>query len=264
VAVALIAAASVALYCGGMVWNDVFDVEQDRRERPFRPIPSGAISPTSARRLGIGLLTTGWFCAVLAGLGRETFNTGPPIIALLLVAAILLYDRWLKRTPAGPLGMGACRFLNVLLSCSVADATAIPWGLRFHLAIVVGLYIVGVTWFARSEARESDARHLRRATGVMLVVIMAALPLPLHADEGTASPFFPYLLVIFSFVIGLPALRAVTNPEPARVQSAVKKAVLGLVALDAILATAIVGTIGLVLLVLLPPALILGKWLYST
>src|SRR5438034_11690528 len=40
---ALLLLASACLYCGGMVWNDYFDVEQDRRERPFRPIPSGAI-----------------------------------------------------------------------------------------------------------------------------------------------------------------------------------------------------------------------------
>src|SRR5437868_8098899 len=35
---------SACLYCGGMVWNDFFDVEQDRRERPFRPLPSGRVA----------------------------------------------------------------------------------------------------------------------------------------------------------------------------------------------------------------------------
>ena len=47
------------LYCGGMVWNDYFDVEQDRRERPFRPLPSGRIAPSEAVRLGIGLFAGG-------------------------------------------------------------------------------------------------------------------------------------------------------------------------------------------------------------
>src|SRR5947208_9514410 len=40
----LLLAASGCLYSAGMVWNDFFDVEQDRRERPFRPLPSGRIS----------------------------------------------------------------------------------------------------------------------------------------------------------------------------------------------------------------------------
>ena len=36
----LLLLASGCLYCGGMVWNDYFDIEQDRRERPSRPLPS--------------------------------------------------------------------------------------------------------------------------------------------------------------------------------------------------------------------------------
>ena len=37
-----LAAASALLYSAGMVLNDVWDVELDRRERPERPLPSGA------------------------------------------------------------------------------------------------------------------------------------------------------------------------------------------------------------------------------
>jgi hypothetical protein len=37
-----------------------------------------------------------------------------------------------------------------------------------------------------------------------------------------------------------------------------------LVALDAMLATAIVGTVGLLILLLLAPVLFLGRWIYST
>jgi 4-hydroxybenzoate polyprenyltransferase len=259
-----IATASAALYCGGMVWNDYFDVEQDRRERPFRPIPSGAVAPTSAAWLGCILLIGGWLAAGLAGSRSDGFDTIPAIIAGLLVAAILLYDRWLKRTPVGPLGMGACRFLNVLLGCSVAGADAAPWPLRLHLASVVGLYIVGVTWFARTEARRSEAFQLRRSAWVMAVALGLGLAVPLHLVPGTASPLFPFLLVGFGFWIGAPAVRAMHKPEPASVQLAVKRAVLGLIVLDAVLATAVAGAAGLVLLLLLPPALVLGQWLYST
>ena len=42
-AVLLLVAASVFLYLAGMVLNDVYDVEIDRRERPDRPLPSGRI-----------------------------------------------------------------------------------------------------------------------------------------------------------------------------------------------------------------------------
>ena len=46
--------------------------------------------------------------------------------------------------------------------------------------------------------------------------------------------------------------------------AAVKRAILGLVVLDAVLATAFVGLPGLAILLLLPPAMLLGKWVYST
>lgn len=261
---ALLAGASAALYCGGMVWNDIFDIDQDRRERPFRPLPAATISLAAARRLGFALIAVGLLLAVAAGWRSDCFDFTSAVLGTLLVAAILLYDRWLKRTAVSPLGMGACRFLNVLLACSGASVVAISWGLRLHLAAVVGLYIVGVTWFARSEARSSDASQLRWATGVIAAALILALPLPLHVSEGTASVLFPYMLVLFGFAIGRPAIRAWSKPEPAAVQAAVKRAVLGLIALDAILATAVAGPAGFLLLGLLPPALALGQWVYST
>src|SRR5262245_31354072 len=44
--------ASGCLYCAGMVWNDYFDFEEDKRERPFRPIPAGQIARSTAFRIG--------------------------------------------------------------------------------------------------------------------------------------------------------------------------------------------------------------------
>src|SRR5262249_19092140 len=200
------------------------------------------------------------------------------LIAVVLVGAILLYDGWLKRTWAGPVGMGLCRALNVLLGLSVAPAWVGGWGV--YLALVVGVYIAGVTWFARTEARTSNQRALLAAAGVMLAALVLALALPVlgranpDADGsssglsfvlvGLGYVLFPYLLVALGFLVGIPVWRAIHRPVPARVQAAVKQAILGLVILDAVLATALAGTVGLVLVVLLLPALYLGRWVYST
>jgi 4-hydroxybenzoate polyprenyltransferase len=260
-AFALLLLASACLYCGGMVWNDIFDMEQDSQERPYRPLPSGRVTRDEAIRLGVGLLLIGVICAGLAGFLGEDSRWTPLLLALGLVAAILLYDGWLKRTWAGPLGMGLCRFLNVLLGLSVVPGAIGAWGLV--LALAVGVYIVGVTWFARTEARESNQDALVGAASVMLAGLLLALPLPVLAPGATSSLFL-YLLVVYGIVVGLPVSRAISQPSPARVQEAVKTAVLGLVAFDAILATALAGAVGLLLLILLPPALYLGRWVYST
>src|SRR3954454_561143 len=202
----LLLLASACLYSGGMVWNDFFDLEQDRRERPFRPLPSGDITPRQAGLCGTALLGAGVLFALVAG----ALLAAPARSALLaagLVGAILLYDSWLKRTWAGPLGMGLCRFLNVLLGVSVAGTLAWPQG--SHLALVVGLYIVGVTWFARTEARVSSQGALAGAAAVMFLPLALALPLPVAVPPGQTSLLFPYLLVGLGFAVGLPVAQAI-------------------------------------------------------
>src|SRR5262245_42458264 len=265
-AFAFLLLSSTCLYCAGMVWNDYFDIEQDRRERPFRPLPSGRVTMREAVILGTGLMVVGLAFAALADWGADGLRWRSLWFALFLVAAVFLYDGWLKRTWAGPIGMGTCRFLNVLLGLTVAADGIAGWGVL--LAFVVGLYIVGVTWFARTEARESEQSMLGLAAGVMAIAGVLALGLPPAARSAglspTTSPFFPYLLVAFGFYVGVPAARAILRPAPSKVQAAVKRAVLGLVVFDAVLATALGGEIGLVLLVFLPPAMYLGRWLYST
>lgn len=262
--------ASACLYSAGMVWNDFFDLEQDRKERPSRPLPSGRISRNAAVAFGLALFLGGLLFSHLAGWslapGREEAGGRlvwtPIILTLLLIAAILLYDGWLKRTWAGPLGMGLCRFLNVLLGLSAGGN--LGGSLGVHLAGIVGIYIVGVTWFARTEARMSSQRALAVAAIVMLAALLLALPLPIRFEPGTSSVLFPYLLVILAFLVAFPVCRAIVTPTPPLVQAAVKRSIMGLVVLDAVLATAIIGTWGLLLLVLLIPALTLGRWIYST
>jgi 4-hydroxybenzoate polyprenyltransferase len=265
----LLLLASACLYMAGMVWNDFFDVEQDARERPERPIPSRQISRRSAGVLGAALLSAGVLLALVAGgvlvlRDEKASALLPGILAALLAAAILLYDGWLKRTWLGPVAMGSCRFLNVLMGVSLSGSLA--WPLGTHLALVVGTYIVGVTWFARTEARTSSKPSLVGAAAVMLAALILAVPLPVHRPANTASPLFPYLLVIFGFVVGLPISRAIMTPAPENVQAGVKRALMGLILLDTVLATATAGTVGLVLLVLLIPSLYLyrRRWLYAT
>jgi 4-hydroxybenzoate polyprenyltransferase len=264
--VLLLCAASGCLYCGGMVWNDYFDRHEDAKTRPNRPIPSGRITPRSAVSIGVVLFGLG---VSFAGLAVNIFtsklltSTEPLELTIALIVAILLYDGLLKRLPLGPVGMGACRFLNVMLGLSGAGGD--PWTLpNVHLAAVVGVYIVGVTWFARTEEGTSRKQHLVYASLVMLAALGLAATLPAHRDPGTTFFLYPYLLVAFGFYVGLPITRAIQHPGPKQVQAAVKRCILGLVVLDAVLASAFVGPAGLLIVLLLLPAAWLGKWVYST
>lgn len=265
--------ASACLYCAGMVWNDFFDVAQDTRERPFRPLASGLVSCREAALFGGLLLAAGVLLAGLAGLAQQPPTWLSGIIALFLVPAIFLYDGWLKRTPLGPVGMGACRFLNVLLGLSASGHLGIPGadlkpstGLGLHLALVAGLYIVGLTWLARTEARASSKKQLTAAALVMLTSLILGLALGARVVRDQPSPLFPYLLVALGVIVGLPIQQAIRKPTPERVQAAVKRSLLGYVLLDAVLATALAGSAGLLIILLLGPSLYLNRkrWLYAT
>src|SRR5262249_42264622 len=161
-------------------------------------------------------------------------------------------------------GMGMCRFLNVLLGQSAGSPLAEL--ASFHLAAVVGVYIVGVTWFARRETEMSRRPQLLAATGVMLAAAILALLLAIWwtLPVRTEAQYFPLLLIAWCVVVSLPIAKAIRKPEPANVQAAIKRCLMGLVGLDAVLAFAFVGWPGLAILLLLLPALWLGRWVYST
>jgi 4-hydroxybenzoate polyprenyltransferase len=252
-AVGVLIAASVCLYLSGMAFNDFFDRHDDAKTQAFRPIPSGRVAAKAAAILGTLLMLAGVGLAFASGRGEA------PLVAGALAGAILLYDGGLKRTPLGPIAMGLCRFLNVLLGLS---AGAMETPLALHLAGVVGLYIVGVTWFARTEETTSDRRHLAAASVAVLAALVVALALPTYRESSPVA--FPYLLVAFGFFVGMPLVKATRSPKPAFVQAAVKRCILGLVLLDAVLATLFVGWPGLAIGLLILPARWLGKRVYST
>ena len=269
---ALLLVASCLLYTAGMVLNDVFDREVDAQERPGRPIPSGRISPRLAGRIGYGMLLAGVAAAWATGMLSADARSG--LTATALAAAVLAYDGLFKRTPLAPLLMGACRALNVLLGMSLADG---PWR-PIHLAVAagLGLYITGVTAFARTEARQSGRLRLALGTATIVVGILLLGKYPdfLTFDVAPVSvPRFahapgsnwPLFWILMAVMVGWRCLLAVIDPAPNRVQAAVKLCLRSLIILDAMACVGVRGPwIGGMLVLLLLPMLLLNRWLYST
>ena len=275
--------ASACLYMSGMVLNDVFDIEIDRKERPFRPLPSGQITLGTARLFGFGLLFLGVILGGAAGYVSLEKETSPVVpwrsgaIALLLAGSVLLYDGFLKKTPIGPLGMGLCRFFNVLLGMSVAHFAMGPaWVLHYsHLDLLpaagIGLYIVGVTWFAKGEAGRSPLVNMLggmavMVAGVALIGWWGSLFSAQHMGRGISSSYFWLLLLVMLVISQRRCLEAVLNPEPPLVQAAVKQCIFSLILLDAAITAFGTGRpeFGLGIALLIAPTMLLGRWVYST
>ncbi|MBL9123124.1 MAG: UbiA family prenyltransferase [Planctomycetaceae bacterium] len=266
----LLLAASSGCYLAGMVLNDVFDLETDRVERPGRPLPSGRVSRAAALRGGILLLaggvTAAWIVAVMVGEWR------PGIVATLLAGAVWLYDGPAKRLAIAPLIMGSCRSLNVLLGMSAAAAPWQPY--QGVIAAGLGLYIAGVTWYARTEARPSNRLRLAFGLGMILLGLglLAWFPDWVVADGAAANlqlqttpDRWRLLMALLGALIGWRLLWGILEPIPAHVQLGVKQAILSVIVLDASITFVFRGFDGaLPVLVLLIPAMWLGKWIYST
>jgi 4-hydroxybenzoate polyprenyltransferase len=273
-------ASTCLLYTGGMVLNDVFDFDIDLEERPQRPLPSGRISRTWAKWLGFEMLLIGvilaWFAAVAAeAAASEIVRTG--LIAIALAACVILYDGGAKNTFLGPVVMGSCRFLNILLGMSLyAAPTASEWRLlgfgTSHLMIAggIGIYIVGVTIFARSEATTSARSGLILGAIVMAagIALLAAFPM-LHPDSFQyrfdPATNWPIGLAVVSVWIFRRCIAAIRDPEPRKVQLAIKFSLMSLIVLDGTLCLLVCPLpYALAIVALLVPMLFLGRWIYST
>ena len=138
----LLIISTIGLYGGGVVFNDLFDAELDKIERPERPIPKGIISIKEASFLGIILLVAGIIAAALVSVLSG-------LLALSIAVASLIYDKWSKHNAfTGPLNMGLCRGLNLLLGISIIVSSVASW---WFLAIVPVIYIAAITMVSRGE-----------------------------------------------------------------------------------------------------------------
>lgn len=275
---AVVLAAGVSLYWAGMVLNDLFDLEQDRRERSSRPLAAGRISVGAARRAGWGLLLTGVLLGAASGfvggngvaVGGDGGGWMPAAVAAALAFAIVAYDGPLKRTPLAAWAMGGCRFLSFLLGGTAAiaagatDRDTIPGYLPL-IAAGFGLYVAGVTIIGRREAVGIQRGAILTGLAVTLggVMLMAWTPrlaaadMPWNVDTGRT---FPLLIgLVAAPVLGRQA-RLWWHAEPSRVQSAVRVGVLTIIPLAACFALLGAGPgAGIAVFALMIPSLALAS-----
>ncbi len=219
--VAWLALSTVGLYGGGVVFNDVFDAELDAIERPERPIPSGVVRKNTAIVLGSVLFAIGIFGAFMV-------NQPAGLLAIAITVASLVYDRFGKHNALiGPLNMGLCRGLNLLLGVSSIPAQVAPWA---WVGLVPIAYIAAITMISRGEVHGGSPVILRIASLLYALVIGCIMAIAqLRGQLGTAFPF----LLIFGYFIFPPLWRAVREPVGRNIGMAVQAGVLSLIVMDA-------------------------------
>jgi 4-hydroxybenzoate polyprenyltransferase len=253
----VLAFASALIYAAGMALNDAYDAELDRVERPERPIPSGRISREAALAAGWALLAAGVACAALAS--WLTAAAGPIVVACCLAVMVVMYDGGLKNFWAGPLAMGWCRTLNVLLGGSLAGGADTWFALGLYAA-AVGAYTVGLTLIARSEAGDSAASYpwADKIVVAACAVLFAWPWTQLGRATSNAGPVAASVGLFAVMIYAAVAVRgAMHAADPAAIRRGVKRLIVGFVLIDACAAAAAAGVpSGAAVLCLLLPTLL--------
>lgn len=284
----LLVAASSCLYLAGMILNDVFDLAEDRLHRPERVLPTGRIHVSRARLAGFMCLAGGVMLALIAGwmggpsgggTGWLAFKQPVFLTAVALAILIMVYDGGGKAAWFGPLLMGGCRALNVLLGASPGKPQLLWAGhdpTHWYVALCVGCFVAGITWFARQEHTRSGRQNLIGGAVLMLIAVAALLFLPcsqgmLSGVSVEVTPANRQLFCLILVVVLFPAARrvgaAIRHPDAARVQRAVVVCLGSLVMIDAALVWLFVPdqpALAAGVALLLVPVILLGRVIRAT
>jgi 4-hydroxybenzoate polyprenyltransferase len=244
-----LATSGVCLYAGGIVFNDVFDRNLDAVERPERSIPSGRVPVRNAVVFGACLLMAAVGLAFRASVASGT-------LAIAIACAALVYDSVAKHHPiAGPLNMGLCRGMNVLLGVSAAPAMLLE---RWYLVLLPTAYVSAITIAGAGEVHGGSKRRSAVALALMLVS-GSAIPALYWGGSFAVAAAAPFVLLL-AWRVFPSYLRALHVPDASHLRHAVRTGVLSLVLLDAAVAAGYAGLwYGLALLLLLPAASLIAR-----
>lgn len=258
----LLVGSSVLLYISGIVFNDYFDIEVDRKERPFRPLPSEKVSKQTAFvAAAISMVAANGLAFMASTLSFS--------VTMILSVIILSYDYQLKQTILGPILMGSARTLNVLLGASAILPAAIsvqkvlPEQRLTILCISMFLYVLSITLLSRMEV--GSAKPARTVTipfvvifGVIAIIIIASSFRVFQLDIAVS-------LSLFVGVIIITFKRTIFEGSSTNIQRAIKTLVLSIIVLDSIFISGTLGLYcGLTILLLIIPPIFISRKLYVT
>jgi len=202
----LVAGASLCFYGAGLLLNDLVDLEEDRQERPSRPLPAGHASPSAVKRVLWSLNVLGLLLLCATGCPRSVFAGAATVLA------VWFYNCLTKKIPVvGALNMGLCRSLSMITGALAGPSpTMIP--IAALMAVTAGLYIAAVTNLARFETRTTLALAPR------FLPVLALLPgMAIGVQNALYSPDKVPSAILFGLTLlgGLSLLRLLlVRPNP--------------------------------------------------
>ena len=285
---------SIFLYASGIVLNDYFDINIDRKERPRRPLASGQIPKRNA-------IVIAGLSVVAGNILAWSVSLNSFIISSCITIVIFTYNYWFKHNSvSNPLVMGLARFLNVLLGGSpgILLVTNMDLTLLF-LGYCLFLYIASISLLSLKEVWLSERFSNKSLIPIIVSFVTVVLTIVSILIAGLYGYFhiaYIFNLLVFSCVMGVSFFRLFSRVRKlARfgsytqymgwslkkgeeridsidridisqgIQHHIKTMILSIVVLDSIFLSGLVGMFaGVAVLLLVIPPILLGRKLYIT
>jgi heme O synthase-like polyprenyltransferase len=237
-------ATSGMLFCSGMIFNDYFDYNLDKKERSFRPLPSGKISKHNA-------LLIGFIFLILANISASFLGFDSLIISLILSCIILFYNLKLKSISfLGIFNLSLIRMLNILLGFSII-------GISFEFIqylLPLGIFVVGISILAKNEIK-SNLVIYKKLNKIIIIITIASVSILVINNFQFESLLF---LGLFSFL-------SVYSLFFKKIQNQITVQLLSIILLDSILISFFVPLeFSILVSLLILPAYVISKKLYLT
>ncbi|QJP95750.1 MULTISPECIES: UbiA family prenyltransferase [Pseudomonas] len=208
------------LYLAGMLLNDLLDADWDQQHHNPRPITLGLVSRQQVRLATVLLLTL----AAASVLGLSQLIDQPHWLlasVTLLVGCIIGYNVLHKKYAHSVWLMGACRSALYL---TAAASLAVPPEPIWLCAMLLGVYISGLTYLARNEHNNLLLSRLP------LLLMLSPLALAIYAGNLW---FWPVLLLWLGW-LGWHYRQHLANPQHRKVRAFIGAGLAALPLFDAL------------------------------
>jgi len=222
---------SSLLYAGGCFLNDAKDHTFDREYRPERPIPSGKLTIGQAWACGTLQLLAGAFILIWGAGCSAKWTTG-------LVVCVVAYDLLHKKSAWTILLMGGCRTLLWLTAGTCASGMA-PAPLLYFWAIASGFYVIGISWYARSESGANHAGpmpQIQEKCSILFLFIIPMLALAFLVLWNNLDPIRTFLANLAGLLAGMVVFFSVIqmrDKEKGAINQGVSRLLAGICCTDA-------------------------------
>jgi len=232
------------LFCSGMIFNDYFDLQIDKKERPDRPLPSKKISKQNAFLLGIIFL-------IFANLFAYVVGYYSLIISLIMTLLIIVYNYKTKFFSfLGIFNLSLIRFLNVLLGFSLLSITFDI----IQYAIPIGIFVAGISILAKNES--GLITSISKKLNYIFIIITTGYVSVLIINN------FQIESLIFLGLFSIVQLYALLEKK---IQNQITLQLLSIILLDAILISILASFyVSILISLLFIPAYFIAKKLYLT